>query len=236
MRALVLELDALPSLREATSARDVDVPAAAMLAELAGVDAVRLGVNGDRKPVRDDDLRDTRRTARRLELRLRPSEPLLAVALETRPDLVLLAADGHEGRAASAPLDLRGTSPGLSGLIRTLSDAGIPVSALVQPTLEAVKSVHAEGVTGVELYTGALVDLPGSERSAALLGLSDAARLAAKLRLTLGLAGGLGFRNVGELLEAAPAADRVAIGRAALTRSMLVGIDRALRDFRTLLT
>lgn len=235
MRELVLELDALPSLREATAARDVDVPAAAMLAELAGVDAVRLGVNGDRKPVREDDLQDARRTARRLELRLRPSELLMTVALETRPDRVLLAGDGQEGRVASSPLELRGSSPGLSGLIRTLSEAGIPVSALVQPTLEAVKRVHAEGVSGVELYTGAVVDLPGPERAAALTALGDAARLAAKLRLNLGIAGGLSFRNVREVLEAAPSADRVAIGRAALTRAILVGIDQALRDFRTLL-
>jgi len=235
MRALVLELDALPSLREAAEARDVDVPAAAMLAELAGVDAVRLGVNGDRKPVREEDLRDARRTARRLELRLRPTELLMAVALETRPDRVLLAADGQEGRAASAPLTLRGGSPGLSGMIRTLVEAGIPVSGLVQPTIDAVKHAHEEGVSGVELYTGALVDLPGPERASALVAMGDAARLAAKLRLSLGLAGGLGFRNVREVLEAAPAADRVAVGRAALSRAMLVGIDQAVRDLRTLL-
>lgn len=235
MRALVLELDALPSLREATASRDVDVPAAAMLAELAGVDAVRLGVNGDRKPVREEDLQDARRTARRLELRLRPAEPLLAVALETRPDRVLLAADGLEGRAASAPLGLRGAPHGLSGMVRTLIDAGIPVSALVQPTIDAVKQVHEEGLSGVELYTGAVVDLPGAERRAALEALGDAARLAAKLRLSLGLTGGLGYRNVREVLEAAPAADRIAVGRAALTRAMLVGIDQALRDLRALL-
>ena len=121
-------LDALPSLREATAARDVDVPAAATLAELAGVDAVRLGVNGDRKPVREEDLLDARRTARRLELRIRPSEVLMAVALEVRPDRVVLAADGQEGRAASLPLDLRGSSPGLSALVRTLEGRRHPRS------------------------------------------------------------------------------------------------------------
>ena len=107
MRALVLELDALPTLREAVGAADVDLPAAATLAELAGVDAVRLGVSVDLKPVREEDLQDMRRAARRLELRMPPSETLLAVALATRPDRVLLAADAREGRAAAAPIDLR---------------------------------------------------------------------------------------------------------------------------------
>jgi pyridoxine 5-phosphate synthase len=235
MRELVLELDALPSLREATAASDVDLAAAATVAELAGVDAVRLGVNVDLKPVREEDVRDARRAARRLELRMAPVEALLKVALETRPERVLLAADGRDGRPAAAPLDLRGPQPGLGPIVRALLEAGLPATALVSPRIDAVKAAHAEGVAGVELYTGALVDLPPAERQSELEALGDAARLASKLRLSIGLGGGLGFRTLRELLEAAPAAERVAMGRAALTRAVLVGLDRALRDLRAML-
>ena len=133
MRSLILELDALPTLREATAAAEVDLPAAATLSELAGVDAVRLGVNRDLKPVREEDLQDLRRTARRLELRMAPSEALLAIALETRPERVLLAADAREGRTATEPLDLRGGSDGLARIVRSLAEAGIPAHALVSP-------------------------------------------------------------------------------------------------------
>lgn len=232
MRALIIELDALPSLREATSAADIDLPAAATLAELAGVDAVRLGANPDRKPVREEDLRDTRRAARRLELRMTANETLLGLALELRPDRVLLARDSHEGVAASAPLDLRAATPGMAPVLRSLKEAGIPAHALVSPTLDAVKRVHADGVAGVELYTGALIDLPASEREVACVALGDAARLAAKLDLAVGLSGGLSYRNIGEVLDAAPSVSRVAIGRSALARALLVGIDQAMRDLR----
>lgn len=235
MRALVLELDALPSLREATEAADVDLAAAATLAELAGVDAVRLGVSPDNKPVREDDLRDTRRAARRLELRMAPAEGLVRVALDVRPDAVLLAADRSEGRSAAHPLDLRQGSASLGPVVRALRDAGMGVSLLVSPTLDAVKEAHSVGAGGVELYTGALVDLPASERRRALSQLGDAARLASKLRLDLGLGGGLGYRSLPEVVQAAAAAERVAVGRAALTRALLVGLDRALRDLRALL-
>lgn len=235
MRALVLELDALPTLREAVGATDVDLPAAATLAELAGVDAVRLGVSPDLKPVREEDLQDMRRAARRLELRMPPSETLLAVALATRPDRVLLAADAREGRAAAAPLDLRVDLPGLAPVARALVDAGIGVHALVAPALDSVKRMHAAGISGVELYTGALVDLPARERESALGDMGDAARLASKLKLAVGLGGGLSYRSAPEVIAAAPACDRVAVGRAALTRAMLVGLDQALRDLRALL-
>ena len=234
MRRLILELDGLPGLRDVMGATDVDLPAAATLAELAGVDGVRLGVNPDLKPVREEDVLDARRAARRFELRMPPSETLLKVALEARPDRVLLAADAREGILAAGPLDLRVPIPSLPPVVRALQDAGIPVAALIAPSVEGLKSLHGEGVKGVELYTGALVDLPPSERQGELEQLGDVARLASKLHMSLGLSGGLGYRTLHEVLEVAAPATSVAVGRAALARAMLVGLDTALRDLRNL--
>jgi pyridoxine 5-phosphate synthase len=235
MRGLILELDALPSLRDAMAAHDVDLAAAATLAELAGVDAVRLGVSPDLKPVTEEDLRDTRRAARSLELRMPATDAMVRVALDVRPDVVLLGSDRREGSSAASPLDFRNGAAGLGVVARALSDAGISVAARVAPTLEAVKAAHGAGIRSVELYTGSLVDLPPAERRAELQQLGDAARLASKLQLGLGLGGGIGYRVLPELVQAAPAAERLAVGRAALTRAMLVGLDRALRDLRALL-
>jgi pyridoxine 5-phosphate synthase len=227
MRRLTVSLDALPELRDATSNTELDVAAAAMLAELAGVDAVRLGVNDDLGPVCEDDLREVRRVVRRFELRMPPSQALLKVALETRPDRVLLATEG--------PLDLRVRAVPLAPVIRALDEADIPVWAVVSPDLESVKIAHAEGVSGVEFYTGGIVDLPGAERASAFVGLGDSVRLASKLRLGVGLGGALGFGTVRDALDAAPATEWVAVGRAAVARALLVGLDRALRDLRALL-
>ena len=91
---------------------------------------------------------------------------------------------------------------------------------------------HAADVQGVDLYTGSLVDLPASERRNAGEALADAARLAAKLRLGVTLSGGLGFRNLDGVLACVPAAERICVGRAFAARSLLVGVDRAVRDLR----
>ena len=63
MRSFILELDALACLREATATPEMDLPAATALAELAGVDAVRLGVNPELNPVREEDVRGMRHVA-----------------------------------------------------------------------------------------------------------------------------------------------------------------------------
>ena len=100
------------------------------------------------------------------------------------------------------------------------------------PDLDAVKRVHAESIPALEFYTGSLVDLPPSERGPELERLGDAVRLASKLQLAIGLGGGLSFRNLTEVLTTCPAAEWVTIGRSALARGFLVGLDRALRDLR----
>jgi pyridoxine 5-phosphate synthase len=236
VRRLVVSLDGLPCLREATASADVDLAAAATLAELAGVDAVRLAVNEDLKPVREEDVLEARRAARRLELRMPPQQGLLKVALEARPDRVLLADPGRDGAAPAAPLDLRARARSLEPVVRVLAEAGMRCGALVTPDLESVKRVHGAGVPAVEFYTGAIVDLPPAERRGELERLSDAVRLASKLQLGIAVGGGLGYRSLPEVLEACPAVDTVAVGRAALARALLVGLDRALRDLRALVS
>jgi len=234
VRRLTLALDALPTLREA-SCSDVDLPAAATLAELAGVEAVRIGVTEDLKPVREEDVLELRRGARHLELRMPPSQSLVRVALEARPDRVLLAAPGLDGRSPASPLDVRSRASGCAGVVRAMAEVGIPALLLVAPELEAVKVAHAENACGVEFFTGSLVDLPPLERARELERLGDAVRLAAKLRLEVGLGGGLGYRSVREVLAAAPAVESVAVGRAALSRAVLVGLDLAVREMLALL-
>ena len=122
----------------------------------------------------------------------------------------------------------------MSAALRPLEEARIEVWLRIAPRLEAVKAAHGEGAQGVELYAGGLVDLPSTERETELDGLRDAVRLAAKLRMAVGVGGGLGYRSLAEVLDAAPAATRVAVGRAAVARAALVGVDRAVRDLRAL--
>jgi len=228
----VLALDALLGLREATQCGDVGVAAAVTLAELAGVDAVRLGIHDELKPVSESDVLSARRAARRFELRMTASPSMLKVALETRPDQVLLAANAQDGGWAGGPLSFRAGVVPLAPVMHGLQEAGISVSLRVHPKLDAVKAAHAEGASGVELYTGGILDLPEAERKAALESLADAVRLAAKLRLQIAIGGGLGYATVAEILGGVPATQCVAVGRAAIARSLLVGIDRAIRDLR----
>jgi len=229
LRRLIVGLDAVAALREVAGAPAL--AAAAALASVAGAEAVRLGVTEEGQGVSERDLREVLAVGTGLELRMAPIPSLIKGALEVRPARVLLAASpGREGD--SLPLDFRAWGTALAPAIRTLEEAGLAVAALIAPDLAHVKAAHAVGARGVELYTGALVDLPAAERGEALAKLGDAARLAAKLRLGVGLGGRLDERSLGDILEAAPIAASVSVGRAWVGRALLVGVDRATRDLR----
>jgi pyridoxine 5-phosphate synthase len=230
VRALVVSLDALLLLREICGAGVADPVAAATLAVLAGTDAVQVGVGEEGRPASEADVRDVGRAAP-VELRIAPTPSLAKVALEARPLRVLLAAESRD-RGFGAPLDLRLAGPSLAPAVRMLRDAGLRVGALVAPDLEAVKAAHAAHVEATDLWTGSTMDLPEAPRRAALERLGDAARLAAKLRLEVGVAGGLGLRDLPVLLAAAPVIERVTVGRAFVARAQLVGIEHAVRAFR----
>lgn len=207
MRDLVLAIDSLYALEHA------DIVAAVKLAELAGVEAVR--VLGDRP---EADVMTLRRTARFLEVAIEPTPAGLKVALEVRPDRVLLR------------------EPAPHAVLRPLEEAGIPVHARIAHDVDAVKTAHAAGVAGVELDTSHSVDLPKLDRDAALDRLGDAARMAAKLRLPVSIGGSLDERTLRPFAERVPALARVAVGRALVARSALVGIERAVADFRSRLS
>jgi pyridoxine 5'-phosphate synthase PdxJ len=229
---IVLSLDSWPALREFAGDDRSELGAAAALAELAGVDGLRLSINEDLLPVREADVIELRRASRSFELRMPVSQTLLKVPLEARPDRVILVGEHRDAKGSAPPVDARVAGPGLGVVLRSLEDAGISASVRIAPEVDAIRAVHAQGVGHVELFTGHLIDLPDAERRGALVMLGDTARLASKLRLGISVAGGLDERNVGEVLEAAPSVERIVFGRGLARRALLVGLDRAVRDFR----
>ena len=232
MRLLVADLDAAAALREIARSGEPRLAAIALAAEMSGADAVRLSANEALRPVRESDLHDVRRVVRQLEVRIAPTPSLLKLALEVRPDRVVLASEPTRDRLDAMPLDAAALRHALPPAARALREAGIPVWVRIAPEPESVKLARGTEIAGVELSSVGTIDLPESERAAALERFGDAARLASKLRLPIGVAGGLEAGRVRTIVLAAPILERVVVGRALVGRALLVGIERAVRELR----
>ena len=138
MRRLCVAFDAWVVLREEARAAEVDLGAAAALTELAGAASVRIGIGEELRPVSEADVQQLRRTARRFELRMTPAQGTLKVALEVRPDAVVLTRESSEGTTLARPLAslLYGVTPSHPPLLIAVA-AGTMLVALGATTIPA---------------------------------------------------------------------------------------------------
>lgn len=232
VRALVVDCDAAAALREAGGGAEPRLAAVALAAELAGADAVRLSANESLRPVRESDLHDVRRVVRALEMRLAPTPSLLKLALEVRPDRVVLSSEPTGSKLLSAPLETGALRSAVPLATRALREAGIPAWARIAPDPDSVKLARAAEVAGVEIVATGCLEVPEADRGEALERFGDAVRIAAKLRLPVGVSGGIEAVRLPALLLAAPAVERVVVGRSLLARAVLAGMERAVRELR----
>jgi pyridoxine 5-phosphate synthase len=224
-------LDGVVAWRARGDGREPDPVAVAMLAELAGADGVSLRLRTDLRAAQERDLRLLRETLRtRLDLALAPAADLVATAFDARPHRVTLVPEQRE-EADAGGLDVRLLRDALKGHVDHLHDADIEVAGRIEPDLEQVKALHRVDVDVAVLHSGHFARATTSkERRLELARIADAATTAARLDMRVAVAGGLDLAAVEELARLAHV-EEFHVGHAALTRALLLGMERAVRDF-----
>ncbi len=223
-------VDGVAALRQLRRGDSPDPVEAALVAERAGVDQICARLLQDRRHVQDRDLFVLRQVVKtELVVCLAPVDAQVEVALSVSPDTVLLGPDPAPG-SLSEGLDLVQAKEGLQRQVRTLLDAKLRVAAAVEPTVEQIRAAHRLGLHAVELSCAVYVLARGfTEQSHALARLRDAAKLAAKLGLGVGAAGGLGRKSVAPLCRIGEIQE-VNVGHSLCADAVVVGLDRAVRD------
>jgi len=233
MRRLSVVLDYVASIRELRKGQEPDPVAVAVQAELAGVDGVTAELREDRKEIKDRDIQLLRELVRtHFNLRIAPSEDLLQKAISVLPDMVTFV-PGMEHHVGG--VDIAATREYVEEMIASLRANGVVVSVLVDPEIDQVKAAARAGADYVELfawYYARSEDV--SNMADELERLRGAAMAASKLGLGVSASGGITYQNIGDLLTI-DQIEEVHVGTAILNRALLVGLDRAIQDFRRLL-
>ncbi len=230
---LVVRLDDTALLRQAHGSAEPDPVAVATLALIAGADGIAVHLREDRMHVQDRDTRILRQTVRHgFRMDIGPLPEMLKVALEVRPDTVVLVPELPGELRAPGGLDVQSELAGLGEMVRALEDGRIAAGVRIAPDTEQVKAAHRAGVGMVQLCTARYSE-DGPDRERELARLRDSARLAARLGLEVSAGGGLDARSLRPLL-AIEELTGFCVGRALSGRALLVGIERAVRELREL--
>lgn len=236
MAGLAINIDHIATLREARKATYPDPIAAALLAELAGADAIVCHLREDRRDIQDRDVRLLRKMVQtQLIMQMATTSEMVGIALDVRPDRVTLVPESREEVRAEDGLDLIVRNKTIAETIGALQNNGIPVSVLIGPEPEQIKLAHQAGANTVEIHTGPFCGATGNNRrQQAFSKIVDAAKLAKKLKLSVNAGHGLCYRTI-KAFKGLSEIDEFHIGHSIVSRAALVGIDLAVRDMRNLI-
>jgi pyridoxine 5-phosphate synthase len=229
---LGVNIDHVATLRQARRSVAPDPIAAAVLAELAGADGIVVHLREDRRHVQERDVRALKTFVRRLNLEMAMDQRAVEVALEIKPDAVCLVPERREEITTEGGLDLTREPDRVVRVTRELTQAGIVVSAFIDPDARQLQAALAAGVPAVELHTGRFCNADGAAARAAALGdLRMAAAAGRELGLVVHAGHGLDYKNVGRVATL-PGVEELNIGHSIVARAVLVGFERAVREMR----
>jgi pyridoxine 5-phosphate synthase len=237
MARLGVNIDHVATVRQARRATEPDPVHAAVLAELGGAAGITVHLRQDRRHVQDRDLEVLRQVVRtKLNLEMAATQEMLRVALTVKPDQATLVPERREELTTEGGLDVVLNSVQLKPIVKTLAEGGIEVSIFLDPDLEQVKEAHKIDAQAVEINTASWADArDAKQREAAMRRIVDAARLGRRLGLTVHAGHGLTYKNVGPIAALSEIGE-LNIGHSIVSRAVLVGMERAVREMAELLS
>jgi pyridoxine 5-phosphate synthase len=152
---------------------------------------------------------------------------MLELARRLKPQQVTLVPERREEITTEGGLDITSDPARIRNAIEALTDAGIRVSLFIDPTRAAVEQSKKLGVPAVELHTGTYSHRSDSKDT--IEALHDSARRGADLGLAIHAGHGLTVRNVGPV-AAIPEIEELNIGHSIVSRSVFVGLERAVKE------
>ncbi|KPJ78548.1 MAG: pyridoxine 5'-phosphate synthase [Gemmatimonas sp. SG8_23] len=231
MRVYV-NIDHVATVRQARRTDEPDPVRAAVLAELGGADGLTVHLREDRRHVQDRDVDLLLQTARTpINLELAASSDIVDLACAWRPAQATLVPERREEVTTEGGLSLSDEAQrsATHEALKRLSEAGIRTSLFVDPDADAIHASSDLGVDAVELHTGEYANARGAGREAQLDRLVEAAREARSCGLAVHAGHGLTYENVAPV-AAIEEIEELNIGHSIVSRAVLVGMERAVRD------
>jgi len=236
MAKLGLNVDHIATVRQARGGVEPDPVTAAALGELAGAEGITIHLREDRRHIQDRDLEILRRTVKtKLNLEMAATQEMVRIALRVKPEQVTLVPEKRQELTTEGGLDVIINAKQISDTVKRLKDGGIVVSLFVDPNQEQVKAANKSGTDYIEIHTGAYAEAPTWADQKRELDTIDAAiKLARKVGMGVNAGHGLNYANI-KALAALGGIEEYNIGHSIIARSMLVGLDRAVRDMVNLI-
>lgn len=233
MPSLGVNIDHIATIRQARRTVEPDPVAAAVLAELGGADGITVHLREDRRHIQDRDVRLLKETVRtHLNLEMAPTAEMVSIALDLKPDYVTLVPERREEITTEGGIDLLSNFARFTEIVDKLQSGGIPVSWFIDADVAQIEAAAQTKAQFIELHTGKYAEAHGEvSRQQELDVLAQGCEQAIALGLRVNLGHGLTYTNVYPV-ACLPGVEELNIGHTIISRGVLVGMERAVKDMK----
>lgn len=243
MIELGVNIDHVATVRQARRTYEPDPLWAAAEAHLGGADGITVHLREDRRHIQDQDVRRLRdQTQIKLNLEMAPTEEMIAIAIELKPEMAMLVPEGRQEVTTEGGLDVVAQEAEIASAISRLRDAGIMTSIFIDADTEQVSAAARTGAQVCEIHTGPYAqafhdrgrDVDSAAVQAELQRIELAGRAVTDAGLRFNAGHALNYFNV-QPVASLPGVRELHIGHAIVSRAMFVGMREAVREMKRLI-
>lgn len=232
---LGVNIDHVATVRQARGTEYPSVLQAAYVVADAGADLITIHLREDRRHIQDRDVELIRECVPLvLNLEMAVTDEMITIAERIRPEWCCLVPEKREELTTEGGLNVVAQQQHIQQACQRLQDAGIKVSLFVDPDEQQLTASQQCGADAVELHTGEYGEAQGQQAIDALLRIQEAAQFGAQQGLAIHAGHGLHYHNV-KPVAAVPVVQELNIGHAIISRALFSGLDRAVRDMKSLI-
>jgi pyridoxine 5-phosphate synthase len=236
MPRLGVNIDHVATVRQARRTDEPDPVWAAVEAQLGGADGITFHLREDRRHIIDRDvplLRGVVNVKLNMEMAVAPG--IVDIAIATHPDQCCFVPERREEVTTEGGLDVVRHAARVGEAVARLKQAGIFLSAFIEPIDDQVRAARDLGFDAVELWTGGYAHARTPQAVTRELDrLREAIALGRSLGLEVHGGHGLTYRNVAPV-AALPGFAEFNIGHSIIARAMFVGLREAVREMKELI-
>jgi pyridoxine 5-phosphate synthase len=233
MIRLGVNIDHVATLRQARRANEPDPVTAALLALLGGADGITVHLREDRRHIQERDLRLLRSlVTNRLNLEMATVDAIADLACEIKPDEATLVPERREELTTEGGLDVIAHEAAVRKIVQRLKACDVQVALFIDPNAAMIHQARMLGAQAVEIQTARYAEAKTkAAREEELSVLREAASLARDQGLHVHMGHGLNYTNV-QAVASIEEVEELNIGHSIVARSVLVGMERAVRDMK----
>ena len=234
---LGINIDHVATIRNARGGNQPSPVKAAEIAANAGADGITAHLREDRRHISDIDIKALKESIELpLNLEIAPTNEMLNIALEARPERVCLVPEKRLEITTEGGLDIKNIEDKkkyfIQKIIKECTNSNIDVSLFIDPNLDQINAAIEIGANIIELHTGEYCNSVNAIKE--LDRINKAAKYATDNNIETHAGHGLNFDNVIDIAKISYIKE-LNIGHFLIGESIFMGLEGAVKKMRNII-